>query len=190
MESRVRMESLGQPDTNQTRMKTNDPFGTEATRSAVLLKKLRRRVKPAALMLLLAGIGFFTTGCYDDRYGYRSVHTGYHASYGGPSPYYGYDPYPYGYGYGPRYGTGVAVGVSSYRSYPRGYDGYGYRRYGYSNRRWDRRRGDRRQWDRRRSGDGRRTWEERKSRRERGRAIRRSTAPMEAPGAPIETQPE
>ena len=172
-------------------MKTIDTFGAELNGNRASLNTLRRRLRPAAVVLLLAGIGFFTTGCYDDRYGYRGVHTGY-AAYGAPGHYYGHDPYPYGYGYGPGYGPGVSVGVSSYRSYPRGYDRYGYRRHGNSNRRWDGRRDDRRRnWDRRRSRDGRRSWEGRKAQsQQRGRAIRRSTAPSERPGAPVDTQPE
>lgn len=164
------------------------------------------RWKTGAMLLLLASVGFFASGCYDDGYGYRSVRTGYYATYGGPSPYYGYDPYPYGYGYAPGYGPGIAVGVSSYRArseYGRPYYGrQHYRRSGYHDRydrrrdrRWDgrsyrgrdRERG--RNWERRRSGDGRRTWEGRKERSQRRSGVR-GTAPRRQPGAPVDTQPE
>ena len=150
--------------------------------------------------MLLAGISFAATGCYEDPYygSHRGVRSGYYASYGGPAPYYGYEPY--GYGYGP----GIAVGVSSYRSHPGyvrgryyGRSGYrsGYRR-GYD--RYDGRRYDRRRWDGRR-GDGRRgdgrNWErrdrnrsgERRATSERNRAIRRMVAPQ---NRSTETQPE
>ena len=158
---------------------------------------IRSRIKGTALAVLLSGVAFVATGCYDDPYygHHRGVRTGYYASYGAPAPYYGYDPYAYGYG------PGIAVGVSSYRSYPRytrsryyGRSHYrsGYRRYDgrrYDGRRYDGRRYDRRNWDRRRSGDRDRTTR-RRSTSERPRVIRRSTAPAQQEGAPVETQPE
>ena len=119
-------------------------------------RTIRSRIKAAAVVLLLSGTALFATGCYDEPgyYGHRNVRTGYYASYGSPGPYYGYDPYPY------RYGSGVSVGVSSYRSHPgyyrrpyyrRGYGRSGYYRRYDRRRDWDRRdhRGDRRSWDRR-----------------------------------------
>jgi hypothetical protein len=155
------------------------------------------RFKAAAFALLLGTAGFALTGCYDDPhyYGHRSVRTGYYASYGAPGPYYGYggpyayDPYYGGYGYG----SGIGIGVSSYRSYSRygrrpyyrrGGDGrWGYRRSG------DGRRYDRRDWGgRRRSGD-RNRWERRSSSRG-GQAIRQGAAPVRQEGAPIEEQRE
>lgn len=153
---------------------------------------IRSRIKTLAIVLLLSGTIFAATGCHDDPYYYgrRGVRTGYYASYGGPAPYYGYDPYPYGYGYG--YGSGIGIGVSSYRSHPgyyrRPYYRRGYDRPGYY-RRYDRDR--RRNWERRRRGDDDRSWE-RRARGDRSRAIRRSTAPAQEQdsGAPVEPQPE
>ena len=153
---------------------------------------IRSRVKMLAVALLLSGTVFTVTGCYDDPhyYGRRGVRAGYYASYGGPGPYYGYDPYPYGYGYG----SGIGIGVSSYRSHPGYYRRPYYRRgyYGRSgyNRRYDRGRNWERRGDRDRRGD-RRSWE-RRARGERGRALRRSTAPAQQQdaGRPADTQPE
>ena len=150
----------------------------------------RWRLKTAALAVLMAGLTFAGTGCYDDPhyYGHRGVRAGYYASYAAPAPYYAYDPYPYGYGYGP----GVAIGVSSYRSHPgygrRPYYGRGDYRRGYDGRRYDGRRYDRRRWDGRRArsrdrSEGRRATSER-------RVIRRSTAPVEQERVPLERQPE
>ena len=136
------------------------------------------------MVLLLAGVGFFATGCYDDPgyYGHRPVRAGYYASYG--DPYYGYDPY--GYGYGPGVGVGVYRSRPAYVRRPyyarRDY----YRRGGYY-----RRSGDRREWDRRGSGDRRRNIERRGRRdRDRDRAIRRSTAPDQQPETPEDTRLE
>ena len=149
-----------------------------------------RRLKAAAVALLLTGVAFVSSGCYEDPryYGHRTVRTGYYASYGAPSPYYGYEPYPYGYGYG----SGIGIGVSSYRG-GRYYDRPRYygRRYDrrYDRRRYDRRRyGDRRRWDRRDSGERRRSWDRRDRRR--SRAINQSTAPAQQSYAPAGTQPE
>ena len=169
-------------------------------------------LKRAAVVLLLGGIMFITTGCYDDRYyGHRPVRAGYYASYGGPAPYYGHNPYGYdpygygGYGYG-GYGTGVGIGISSYRGRTGYRDGYyGRRNYGpsgYYRRPWDGRRGDgRRNWDDR--GDRRRNWDRRgdddrdrrsnrrrRARSEGGSEVRRSTAPDPSQGEPVERQPE
>lgn len=173
--------------------KTHPAAAHETQSSPAFL--LIRRVKRAAVVLLLAGTGFTATGCYDDPY-YRPryVRAGY---YSAPDPYYGYDPYayqPYGYGYG----TGVGVGISTYRP---GYTRYGRRPYYGRNhygrpryhhrgdypRNWERRRrGDNRDWrrDRDRSRDGR-------ARTHGNRAIRRSTVPPQREeGAPVEAQPE
>lgn len=185
------------PDPIQIMMKTMNSGVAERGDGRIGLT-IRSRIKGMALAVLLSGVAFVATGCYDDPYygHHRGVRTGYHASYGTPAPYYGYDPYSYGYG------PGIAVGVSSYRSYPRyarspyyGRGDYryrsGYRRYDgrrYDGRRYDGRRYDRRNWDRRRSDDRDRT--RRRSTSERNRVIRRSVAPEQEEGAPVETQPE
>ena len=195
-------------------MNTTNTGAVESTRVWANRTTTLRR---AAVVLLLAGVMFISTGCYDDRYyGHRPVRGGYYASYAGPAPYYGHDPYGYGgYGYD-GYGTGVGIGISSYRGrsrYHRGY--YGQRNYGpsgYYRRSWDDRRGDgRRYWDGR--GDGRRNWDgrgggrrnwdrrgdddrdrrsnrRRRARSERGSEVRRSAPPYSGEGEPVERQPE
>jgi hypothetical protein len=151
--------------------KRSMPGGAKAT--------IKSRIKTAAVLLLLGGTALFATGCYDEPgyYGRRNVRAGYYASYGGPGPYYGHDPYGYGYGYG----SGIGVGVSSYRSYPgyyrRPYYGRGYGRSGYY-RRHDRRR----DWDRREERGDRGSWDRRGRRgrdRDRDRAIRRGAERVE-----------
>lgn len=148
-----------------------------------------RRLKTIAIALLSIGIAFVSTGCYEDPYyyGHRNVRAGYYASYAGPDPYYGYDPYPYGYGYGP----GIGVGVSSYRvaryDRPR-YYGRRYDRRRYDRRGYDRRGGDRRRWDR--SGDDERRPPSDRRERRRSRSTERRMAPAQQPDAPVETQPE
>lgn len=166
---------------------------------------IRRRLKGAAVALLLTGVTFVSTGCYEDPayYGHRGVRTGYYAGYAQPAPYYGYEPYPYGYGYG----TGIGIGVSSYRGgryydrpryYGRRYDRRRYdRRYNdrrYYDRRdgdrrgYDRRDGDRRRWDRGDSGERRRSGDRRDGRR--SRSVDPGQAPAQQSYAPAGTQPE
>ena len=195
--------SIAPPDPIQIMMKTMNS-GVAEQGTGRINSTIRSRIKGTALAVLLSGVAFVATGCYDDPYygHHRGVRTGYYASYGTPAPYYGYDPYSYGYG------PGIAVGVSSYRSYPRytrnryygrgdyryrsGYQRYSGRRYDgrrYDGRRYDGRRYDRRNWDRRRSDDRDRT-SRRRSTSERTRVIRRSVAPDQEEGAPVARQPE
>ena len=149
-------------------------------------ERIRRRIRAAAIVLLLGGTAFAGSGCYDDPhyYGRRGVRTGYYASYGAPGPYHGYDPYYDGYGYGP----GVGIGVSSYRSYP-GYYRRPYYRRGYDGRRgYYRNYGRGRNWERRGDRDGRRTWERRgRSDRRRG-DDRRGDEPSDEQGGPPAAQ--
>ena len=157
--------------------------GAAGTMQAEAKSTRRRRLKLAAVALLLMGAAFVSSGCYEDPryYGHRGVRAGYYASYAGPEPYYGYEPY--GYGYGP----GIGVGVSSYRS-GRYYDRPRYSGRRYDRRRYDRRDGGRRRWDRGGNGEGRRSGDRRERRR--SRSSDRREAPAQQRGAPVGTQPE
>ena len=147
------------------------------------------RLKAATFALLLIGVALFSTGCYEDPYyyGHRGVRTGYYASYAGPEPYYGYEPYPYGYGYGP----GIGVGVSSYRAGRYDRPRYYGRRYDrrYDRRGYDRRDDRRRRWARRGDSERRGRSEDRREGR-RSRSTERRLPADQQPEAPVKTQPE